>query len=64
MTLWELAACIDGNNRANGAETKPDFSGKDADALTAKHYDIVKRGDPRKAAANASQAGNPGIRKP
>ena len=41
MTLWELAAAIEGYNRANGAEDKPaPPSDEEFEALKAAHADL------------------------
>ncbi|BBF93383.1 hypothetical protein [Blastochloris tepida] len=42
MSLWQFAACIDGWNRANGAEVPPEpLSPGEFDDLLARHADFV-----------------------
>jgi hypothetical protein len=41
-TLWELAACVDAYNRANGAEEQPEPpSSQEFDDMIARHSAIV-----------------------
>jgi hypothetical protein len=39
MSLWQLAACVDGWNKAHGAEDKPEVTNEDFDAMLERHAD-------------------------
>ena len=45
MTLWELAACVDGYNKAHGGDDDepPEMSGAEFDAMVARHAPVVSK---------------------
>lgn len=43
MTMWELAACIDGYNAAHGGESEPEpMSSDEFDDMVERHRELVK----------------------
>lgn len=43
MTVWELAACIDGYNAAHGGEQEPEpMTGQEFDALVEEHRELIR----------------------
>jgi hypothetical protein len=41
MSLWQLAACVEGWNRAQGNEPKPEVSNEEYDDILERHAEWV-----------------------